>query len=104
MKKTADRIYYVAYTPGLRCTICGKDISGRTATTKYCYECAKKIRAQQAKKIKEYTEMLKARDTVMRPCAGNCKVCGSPVLDGFEQVYFCFFCGQRIKEESNDKR
>ena len=91
---------YIARTPGLKCQRCGKDISERSSSTKWCFECGKEINRINAEKRKEYLATLEARDKPMqvrKPIENDhfyCTGCESIITT--EHQAFCSNCGQRL--------
>lgn len=100
-------VAYVARTPGHKCLRCGKDISNRVASVKYCYECKKAIDKENHVKRKIYVAELEQRDKAKQLTFTLVK--GMPVyycpvcLRGYENTSlldtFCRQCGQRLREE-----
>ena len=95
---------YVARTPGLKCQICGADISNRARGTLHCSKCQHILDKENAIKRKERKELLEARDTVKplipwKPDDSDlkCQVCGH--VDHLPRDRFCYYCGQRLKED-----
>lgn len=89
------------YTGGLgnKCTRCGCDLSTRAGSTKHCYDCAKIISNEAATLKRDYFNLLKARDTVLKGNVSSfrCPCCDSPVVT--QGAYFCWLCGKRLKED-----
>lgn len=95
---------YVARTPGLKCQICGADISNRAKGTQHCSKCQHEIDVENAIKRKERKKLLEARDTAIPPTYKSikyqmgwleCTLCGCEEIN--ERDKFCRKCGQRLK-------
>lgn len=87
---TDDYTYY-SRSPGHVCERCGKDISNRHRSTKYCRSCYNELAKERKHQQELYHAHLEARDKVsMRNC---CKEFTSNT-----KYIFCPVCGQRIKE------
>ena len=107
---------FIARTPGLKCQRCGKDISGRAASTKHCFACSNELDKQRQRERKQKIKNLIARDTVKEVAyivhtTDNCEVyyaicptCNmileSSVITRTPSVTgsFCKYCGQRLQE------
>lgn len=105
---------YVARSPGLKCRLCGKDISYRVGTD-VCLECRKKLDKQKETEKRKHIKALIARDTVITRSiktmeskeTGQPKdyaIC--PVCNGVLNIQdaFCRYCGQRLLTEEEIRR
>lgn len=109
MSKDADT--YVKKSFDHVCARCGKDLSYRSASAKYCFDCAKIINREAQKARDQQHKELIARDTVMKPIkefTGVSKQTGKsdtylicPKCRSVSNKYnrFCRHCGQRLKED-----
>ena len=52
---------YFRRTPGHKCERCGKDISNRHKTTKYCQECYNVVNRERKRKQDTYHAHLRAQ-------------------------------------------
>lgn len=87
---------YISRTPGLKCQKCGRDISGRAASTKWCFDCSKEVAKLADREHKKYIAILEARDKVIS--TDNKYICPVCAKVSFEDPFFCGYCGQRLKE------
>lgn len=86
---------YTRLDPGHKCERCGGDNSFRAHNTRYCFECAKIVRKEQAIAKRQYYDRLVARDKM--PNIMNMAICCMYAkTQGFK---FCNMCGQRLKED-----
>lgn len=86
------------------CEICGKDISNRVKSVKYCYECSAMLTKKRAEEKRELTKRLMSRDEVRKSIYLESKsshVCAVCLRYVGEEDNFCKHCGQRLKPESN---
>jgi len=97
---------YVARTPGQRCQRCGSDISNRARGTLHCSKCQHDTDVENAIKRKERRKLLEARD-IAKPLIPwkegdtdlKCQICGH--LVHLPNDKFCYYCGQRLKEDQD---